>query len=194
MKKRILIFVVVLGILLPIWSLADTPGKLLGEHFPDLPLLGTMTDQGKAYLETTAAEDSLRLQDIGTEAVLIEIFSMYCPYCQREAPKVNELYEMLKASDLHPRVRVIGIGAGNSQFEVDFFRQKYDVEFPLFVDPDYIIHKAIGQVGTPYFILVDLKEGEEHDILFTHIGPFEDTKLFFDQLREAMQTKASAKN
>jgi peroxiredoxin len=186
MKKRIAA-VILLGLLLPVLSFAKELGKSPGEPFADITLSGTLTGDNMAYLGVDAGEVPLRLSDIESEAVLIEVFSMYCPFCQAEAPKVNELFEMLRASDLHEKIRLIGIGAGNSQFEVDFFRKKYGIEFPLFADPDYVVHKAMGEVGTPNFLLVDLREGGEHMTIFSHIGAFDDSKSFLDQLREALK-------
>ena len=47
--------------------------------------------------------------------VIIQIFSMYCPYCQKDAPHVNKLYEKIAADrNLKDKMRLVGIGVGNS--------------------------------------------------------------------------------
>ena len=57
---------------------------------------------------------------------------MYCPFCQKEAPNVNELYRIIdQDKDLKSRIKMIGIGAGNSPFEVNTFRTPMRFLFPF---------------------------------------------------------------
>jgi peroxiredoxin len=186
MKTRIALAVLALSLLFSCPALADIVGKKRGETFPDIELMGKISDQERQYLGLGGADGPWRLGDIKSKAVLIEVFSMYCPYCQREAPKVNELHALIESSGLGSDVKLIGIGAGNTQFEVDFFRKKYQVSFPLFVDPDLTVHSATGKVGTPYFALIGLRKGKEHVTLFSHLGPFEDPGAFLELLRKAL--------
>jgi len=66
-----------------------------------------------------------RIQDVKAAVVIIEIFSMYCPFCQREAPVVNRLYNKIEGNtSIKGKIKLIGIGAGNSSFEVGIFKKK----------------------------------------------------------------------
>lgn len=84
------------------------------------------------------------LSDLGGKDLILQVFSMYCPICQKEAPSVNELFELLQSGNLGDRVKLLGIGAGNSELEVSVFRDRYSILFPLIPDPDYVLHKIFG--------------------------------------------------
>jgi peroxiredoxin len=115
--------------------------------------------------------------------VIIEIFSMYCPYCQKEAPNVNKLYDKIKASpNLKSKIRLVGIGVGNSAYEVDVFRKKYGVSFPLYSDGDFIIHKRLGEPRTPYFIGVKINSDGSHRIFYSKLGEFGDADKFLSEM------------
>ncbi len=128
-----------------------------GAALPQLTLPAPPEESARAYLGISGASD-FTAAEIAAEVLLIEIFSMYCPHCQREAAMVNEMFARIEADPrLRSKVKMIGIGAGNTPLEVDFFRRTYGVRFPLFPDPDFRLHKQLGEVRTPYFIGVKLK-------------------------------------
>ena len=96
---------------------------------------------------------SFSISDIQATVGIVEVCNMYCPHCQRDAPEVNRLYEKLQEDgNLRDRIKLIGIGTGNSLYEVDLFREKYSVVFPLFPDQDMSIARMLGVRGTPTFI------------------------------------------
>ena len=115
--------------------------------------------------------------------VIIEIFSMYCPYCQAEAPNVNSLFSRIESSPaLKGKIKLVGIGAGNSDYEVGVFKKKYHVAFPLFSDGDFKIHKLMGEVRTPYFIGVKINPDGSHQVFYSKLGAFESVDHFLNQI------------
>ena len=98
---------------------------------------------------------------------------------------MNELYRIMQArKDLNNKMKLIGIGTGNSDFEVNFFQKKYEVPFPLFSDEDYSIHKALGEVRTPYFIGVRLKSDGSSEVFYSKLGGFKDADKFLKLMLE----------
>lgn len=96
---------------------------------------------------------------------------------------MNELYRIMQArKNLKNKMKLIGIGTGNSDFEVNFFRKKYEVPFPLFSDEDYSIHKALGEVRTPYFIGVKLKSDGSSEVFYSKLGGFKDANEFLKKM------------
>jgi len=118
--------------------------------------------------------------------VLIEILSMYCPFCQKEAPVVNRLHEAIeKDPAAGGKIKIIGVGAGNSSYEVEVFRKKYGVPFPVFPDPDYDIHKKCGEVRTPFFIAVRLNPDGTQSVTHARLGAFGEVPAFLETLKKA---------
>ncbi|MGL1863569.1 MAG: peroxiredoxin family protein [Pseudodesulfovibrio sp.] len=142
-----------------------------GQSFPDVTMTGQFTDENKAYLGVSS--DTFKLTDIKADYVFIEAYSMYCPVCQRDAPRMNEVYETITKADPNGTVKFLGIALGNTAFEVTFYQKKFNVEFPLVRDEDYVIHKALGEIPTPTFYIVKLT-GATPEILYVKEGEAED--------------------
>lgn len=165
-------------------ALAARP--VAGSQLPNLEIKAQPLPAEAAYLGLPAGAKSFRLSQIKAEVLLVEIFSMYCPRCQAEAPAVNRLFERLKASPQAARLKFLALGAGNSAFEVDFFRKKFHCQTPMFQDADYALHKAFGTVGTPsYVLLKPAPGGKGFTVLFFQEGQFEDEAPFFDMILAA---------
>jgi thiol-disulfide isomerase/thioredoxin len=136
----------------------------------------------KSYLGLSG-EGSFGLPQIKAKVVIIEIFSLYCPVCVKLAPGMKELYQLIEnAPDLKAKIKLIGIGAGNTPLEVQTFKNICDTPFPLFPDKDFAIHEAIGDVRTPYFIGIKIHESGTHEIFYSETGGFKDANTFLESV------------
>ena len=182
MKKAFIVNWVLIFLLLSIGLLfAGIVPPKEGERLPEITLSVPEVQTHQDYLGVTKNKKTFHIPEIKAEVVLIEIFSMYCPYCQKDAPVVNELYNKIAQDEkLKNKIKLIGIGAGNSLFEVDFFQKTYHVNFPLFPDGDFSIHKMLGEVRTPYFIGVKMKKDGTHSIFYSKRGAIEDASKFLN--------------
>lgn len=188
MKCVVLHLVLVVSLFLsfavPVVSAAEKAVRV--ESLPDLVLEVPENPRYKEYLGLTGKSGTdFSVGDIDADILVIELFSMYCPYCQKEAPAVNELYaRMREISKNGPVVKIIGLGVANSQFEVDHFRDTYDIAFPLFADEERKMFKALGGEGTPTFIGCRLKDGESPVIVLRQSGRFASAATFLQELIE----------
>jgi thiol-disulfide isomerase/thioredoxin len=190
--KRILISLVVIGvlsfILTRITSAANAP-PAKGGVLPviNLPIPKSLDE--KDYLGLSG-DGHFKIPQIKAKVVIVEIFSMYCPYCQKDAPRINELYQTIESNpELKTKIKLIGIGAGNSPYEVSVFKKTYAVPFPLFPDKDFVIHKVYGEVRTPYFFAIKINEDGTHQIIHTQLGDFQGPEPFLELILKASGLK-----
>jgi len=157
-----------------------------GDVLPEIKITVPQNATDRSYLGLEG-KGFFKIPQIKATIVIIEIFSMYCPYCQKEAPEVNRLYSIIESNpDLKDKIKLIGIGAGNSSFEVEVYKKKYNVPFPLFPDEDFSIHKCIGEVRTPYFLGVKINDDGTHRIFYSQLGKFKGAESFLElMLRES---------
>src|SRR4030066_1820007 len=185
MKKIPLFCLVIIAFFLTINLTVFAAGKPPeeGGKLPVIKLSIPESAGEKAYLGLKG-KGSFTIPQIKAKVLIIEVFSMYCPYCQNEAPRVNELYNAIENNpDLKEKSKIIGIGAGNTPIEVDVFRKKYQIAFPLFPDVDYSIHKVCGEVRTPYFIGVKINDNGTHEVIYSKLGGLQDVNQFLELIR-----------
>jgi thiol-disulfide isomerase/thioredoxin len=165
-------FVIIMTVLMIVCIASAGSPPAVGGTLPDIKLPIPKDSAEKNYLDLGFfGFGTFKIPEIKAKLVIIEIFSMYCPYCQGEAPNVNQLYAKIDDNpSLKGKIKIIGIGAGNTSYEVGTFKKKYNVPFPLFADGDYVIHKMVGEVRTPYFIGVKINPDGSNRVIYSKLG------------------------
>ena len=164
MKKQVTVMIAIMFILTFTAALyAATQPPQVGGTLPDMKLQ--------------------KLDDSKAQVLIIQIFSMYCPYCQKDAPNMNRFFGLIENNPkFKGKIKILGIGAGNTQFEVDTFKKKYKVQFPLIPDADFTIHKIVGEVRTPYFIVVKLNGPKKMEVIYSKLGGHENVEAFLAEI------------
>jgi len=190
--KKILMYLTAMILLLSAFTFsvlsANKPPEK-GERLPVINLPIPINPDERNYLGLSGS-GLFKIPQIKAKAVIVEIFSMYCPYCQKDAPGINELYRLIENNaDIKNKIKLIGIGAGNSSYEVEVFKKTYNVPFPLFPDKDFTIHKACGEVRTPYFMVVRINEDGTHQIVHNQLGNYPGAEPFLELVLKASGLK-----
>lgn len=164
--------------------------KLDAKALGEITFVSPESLAAKKYLGLTDKQ-KFSLGQIKAEIIFLEIFSMYCPVCQKDAPTVNKLFALIEAEpNLKNSVRFIGVGTGNTPYEVEVFRKKFNINFPLFPDDEFRIQKAFSQdIRTPTFVLARFKAGNQLEILKVRIGEIKDAQEFFHSISQLLSSK-----
>ena len=172
MKNSILCFLV--SVCFSFYSLAFAAESKDDSTLPELMLVVPENETHRTYLGLTKdAGEQFSMTDIDADILVVELFSMYCPFCQKEAPLVNELHHLMNEGENKGlKIKIIGLGASNSQFEVEHFASTYGVNFPLFPDKDMSMYKALGGEGTPGFVAFKLKDSNPPVNVLRNSGGF----------------------
>jgi thiol-disulfide isomerase/thioredoxin len=111
--------------------------------FPVFELPIPQNDAQKNYLGISGS-GKFKITQIKSPVIIIEVLSTDCPHCRNTAPKLNELYLAIQARpDLKEKIKIIGI-LDSYAHDVDLFRKRYQVSFPLFPGQESVISQKLG--------------------------------------------------
>ncbi len=156
------------------------PGSSRGIPTIELPM--PVSEQAKSYLGLSGT-GNFTIGQIKAQVLIIQVFSFYCPHCQKSASQVNDLFRLIQGrADMKDKIKMIGIGVGNSIYEIDSYRKRYAVPFPLFPDVSNEYSLQLGAKGTPTFIglKVNSKGVQEHFYFLE--GGFPDNQQFLNEI------------
>jgi protein-disulfide isomerase len=163
-------------------AVQSEPGSNTTLSAVELPMPGN--EQEKSYLGLTGS-GNFTIGQIKAQVLIIEVYSFYCPHCQRSAAQVNELYRKIQERpDIKEKIKMIGIAVTNGTYEVDSYRERYKVPFPLIPDQSMDISQKFGVKGTPTFIGFTVNGKGSPERFYFREGGFEDTEQFLAKIVE----------
>ncbi|MHB9099670.1 MAG: TlpA family protein disulfide reductase [Syntrophales bacterium] len=161
-------------------SMKAEPGGNTAVPVFELPMPGS--EREKSYLGLSGT-GNFTIGQVKAAVLIIEVYSFYCPHCQRSAAQVNELYRMIRERpDIKEKIKMIGIAVTNGTYEVDSYRERYKVPFPLIPDKDTEISQKLGVKGTPTFIGLKVNGKGFQERFYFGEGGFEDPRQFLAKI------------
>lgn len=105
------------------------------------------------------------LRDLRGEVALVNFWATWCKPCEDEMPAMQRLYETLSPEGFE----LVAISVDESRDDVEAFRERLGVGFPILLDPDQTVSRRYQTTGFPESLLVD-RQGR---IIERYVGPRE---------------------
>jgi peroxiredoxin len=162
----------------PVWC-AGLPKK--GDTLPHFELQTPDSKKAKEYLGVS--QPSFRLGDIPGRLVLVEVIGVYCPQCYQQAPLFNTLFNRIEKGKLKGQVKMLAIAAGGNNNEIKYLYEQVQYSFPVTPDPQFEVHKLLGEPRTPFTLLVD----PQGKVLYTHMGVIENMDALLKTINDLVR-------
>ena len=137
-----------------------------------------------SYLGFFKPRKSFLLTEIKTDILIANIFQSRCPHCRGLAESLNEIYDLVEKEGLFHKVKFIGLGYGDDSIEVEDFKKRYAIRFPMFADP--LANKVKVKNIPAIFILKMTPTGAK--VLYEYYGVLPKAKDLIETLRSELDS------
>ncbi len=161
-----------------------------GDLFPPHTFPPPISLKDRSYFGL-AEEKPFTLGDIQADLIVLELLNIYCTSCQKQAPIYNEVFDIVESDPaMKSKVKWMGVGVGNNEREVAFFRKEKSIPFPILPDLDFELYQAIGGQGgvrTPLTLLIRKDEKGKGIVIDSHMGFHGNKEEIIDDIKAALQ-------
>ena len=91
------------------------------------------------------------LADLRGQVVLVNLWATWCPPCVEELPTLNSFYGDYSDQGFV----IIGIDDGEDLATVKEFLTRIPLDFPIWMDPDYLTESAFATMNLPSSYVID---------------------------------------
>jgi peroxiredoxin len=156
-----------------------------GMDLPQFMLSAPDAEDARKYLGLKNAKP-FALSQVPAKLIILDIFYVLCLECQKQAPDINKIYELMQQDpELEKNIRIIGIGIRSSREKLRAFKTSFRVKFPLIPDEDNTVYSKVGEPPIPFLILVN----DKGRVLLSHQGPFKNVEEFFGQIKKLYKVR-----
>ncbi|MCX5657855.1 MAG: redoxin domain-containing protein [Candidatus Omnitrophica bacterium] len=136
------------------------------------------------YLGLTANRSVFLVSEIKADVIIVELVTAYCSYCEGKISRLNEVYQLVQKSPYSEKIKIIGVGMSNTERELNLFKEKYNIPFPLFADPENRIYTVSGRVDMPHWVVLKSDQNGEMKEIYSASRELPEPKAFLDMILE----------
>ncbi len=164
-------------VLLAVGTVQAAP-PVTGETMPELVFPVPADPAGQEMLGV-AGKSTFTFADLKADLVFIEVIGVYCPQCVKQSPGFKTLFNRLNRGKLKGRVAMFGLAAGGTDAEVKMLLGTGQYLFPVLSDPEYALHKVLGEPLTPYTIVCR----PDGSVVYDHLGVVDDVDALYQHIK-----------
>ncbi|NIQ38870.1 MAG: redoxin domain-containing protein [Proteobacteria bacterium] len=176
-------------VLLPIVQRPVSGQPEIGESFLHYEYSSPARRDDCAYLGVPEGK-GFTIQEIEADLIVVMVLNIHCTACQMQAPVYNEVIWRLEGDPLtRGRIKWIGVGVGNNEIEVKYFREEKGISFPILADEDFKFYNVLGgpdRVRVPLTILIGRDEDRGLIIINSHTGFRQNGEEIFRGIKGAL--------
>ncbi|MDX1778416.1 MAG: TlpA disulfide reductase family protein, partial [Thermodesulfobacteriota bacterium] len=168
-------------------SEGSTP-VLVGDPFPQFALPNNLDKQTRKDLKIPEKE-SIGLEDVPFEIILIEFLNVHCHTCKEQVPIFNQLWQAIKDDRvLKSRATMLGITVGNNVEEIKAFQKSFDAVYPLLADASKNVYDSMGDLkGTPQTYLLQKDASGTWYIVYHHSGAVSSHEVYLKKIEDLLK-------
>ena len=122
---------------------------------------------------TTLDQDSLSLEDLRGQAVILNFWASWCPPCQEEMPAMQSVYETFKDQGL--QIVAVNLAFQDSTEAAQSFVDELSLTFPVVMDEDGDVARQYRISALPTTFFIDA-EGVVQEVVMG--GPLSEALLY----------------
>ena len=155
-------------------------------HFPNIAFQNSLTAGQQLYLGLDK-KSPFSLNDIKSPLILVELTNTYCVSCKKNIKIFNEVFKKTQSDKkLKENFKVIGIAIGNNKIEVNHFKNENKILYPIIIDPEFTVHKALGEPRVPYTIFIKRDSKGKHIVVNTHRGKYDSADEVMNEIKNCL--------
>ncbi|MDQ0257691.1 peroxiredoxin [Evansella vedderi] len=138
--RSVILIVMVAAIGYTFWSHFSTERGLVDEG-----------DVAPNFVLRDLEDNPIELNDLKGKGVYMNFWATYCSFCRQKMQYLRDHYEDYREKG----VEIVAVNVNESKVQVERHKQRFDINYRLFIDRNNLVTNAYGVATLPTTFLID---------------------------------------